>query len=104
MIITPNGNSPAPVKPDRNETMIRALVKAHRWRWRIENGKAKSITDLAAEEDVTDAYVCRLLRLTCLAPDIVEAILDGQQPEGRRLTTLIRLSPVNWKEQRCLWA
>jgi hypothetical protein len=48
-------------------------VKAHRWRRRIESGQAKSITDLAEHEGVTVAYVCRLLPLTCLAPNIVEA-------------------------------
>jgi hypothetical protein len=53
--------------------LIKALVRAHRWRRRIESGQAKSITDLAGQESVTDAYVCRLLPLTCLAPDIVEA-------------------------------
>jgi hypothetical protein len=46
------------------------------------SGRAKLITDLAEQEGVTDAYVCRLLPLTCLAPDIVEAILDGRQPKG----------------------
>ena len=48
----------------------------------IESGQAKSITDLAEQEGVTDAYVCQLLSLTCFAPDIVEAILDGRQPKG----------------------
>ncbi len=65
--------------------MIKAIVKAQRWRRRIESGKAKSITDLAAQECVTDAYVCRLLPCTCLAPAIVEAILDGRQPKGLKL-------------------
>jgi hypothetical protein len=60
-------------------------VRAHRWRRTIESGQAKSITDLAEQEGVTDAYVCRLLPLTCLAPDIIEAILDGRQPKGLRL-------------------
>ena len=66
LIIAPEGSSPA-AKPDQDETIIRALVKAHRWRRRIEGGKAKSIADLAAQENVTNAYVCRLLLLTCLA-------------------------------------
>jgi hypothetical protein len=66
--------------PRRGET--KAFVRAHRWRRQIESGRAKSITDLTGQEGVTDAYVCRLLPLTCLAPDIVEAILDGQQPKG----------------------
>jgi hypothetical protein len=57
-------------------------TRAHGWRRKIENGGAKSITDLAEQEGVTDAYVCRLLSFTCFAPDIVEAILDGRQPRG----------------------
>lgn len=52
------------------------LGKARRWQRRIESGKAKSITDLAAQEDVTNAHVYRLLPLTCLAPDVVEGLLD----------------------------
>lgn len=102
LIISPDGSAPAPAKPARDETMIRALVKAHRWRRRIESGKAKSITDLAAQEGVTDAYVCRLLPLTCLAPDVVAAILDGRQPKGLKLAALLRGIPLTWEEQRQL--
>jgi hypothetical protein len=51
-------------KPSRDETLVKALVRAHRWRRQIEGGRAKSITDLAEQEGVTDAYVCRLLPLT----------------------------------------
>ena len=104
LIIAANGTATASAKPDRNETMIRALMKAHRWRRRIETGKAKSITDLAAQEDVTDAYVCRLLPLTCLAPDIVEAILDGRQLKGLRLTAILRTAPLAWEDQRRVWS
>jgi hypothetical protein len=88
-------------KPRRDETLIKALVRAYRWRRRIESGQAKSITDLAEQEGVTDAYVCRLLPLTCLAPDIVEAILDGRQPKGLRLTDMLGNGPLGWGEQRC---
>ena len=90
-------------KPSRDETLTKALVRAHRWRRRIESGRAKSITDLAEHEGVTDAYVCRLLPLTCLAPDIVEAILDGRQPKGLRLAELLGNGPLAWEEQRRLW-
>jgi hypothetical protein len=41
------------------------------------------------QEGVTDAYVCRLLPLTCLAPDIVEAILEGRQPKALRLAEML---------------
>jgi hypothetical protein len=66
-------------------------------------GNAKSITDLAEQEGVTDAYVCRLLPLTCLAPDIVEAILDGRQPKGLRLVAMLGNGPLAWDEQRATW-
>ena len=100
LIMTPEGvAAPAP-KPRRDETLVKALVRAHRWRRRIESGQAKSITDLAEQEGVTDAYVCRLLPLTCLAPDIVEAILDGRQPKGLRLAEMLGNGPLGWNAQR----
>jgi hypothetical protein len=103
LILTPEGSAmPAP-KPRPDETLVKALVRAHRWRRRIESGKAKSITDLAEHEGVTDAYVCRLLPLTCLAPDVVEAILNGRQPKGLRLAELLGNGPLAWEEQRRLW-
>ena len=82
LIMTPEGAARPMPNARRDETLVKALVRAHRWRRRIESGRAKSITDLAEQEGVTNAYVCRLLPLTCLAPDIVEAILDGRQPKG----------------------
>ena len=91
------------VAPSCDETLIKALVRAHRWRRRIECGQARSVTDLADQEGVTDAYVCRLLPLTCLAPDIVEAILDGQQPRGLRVAEVPGNGPLVWEEQRDFW-
>jgi hypothetical protein len=66
-------------------------------------GASNSITDLAEQEGGTDGYVCRLLPLTCLAPDIVEAILDGRQPKGLRLAAMLGNGPLDWKEQRVSW-
>ena len=79
------------------------MIRVHRWRRRIESGQAKSITDLAEQEGVTDAYVCRLLPLTCLAPDIVEGILDGRQPKGLRLAEMLGKGPLVWSVQREAW-
>ena len=99
LIMTPEGAAMAR-KPSRDETLIKALVRAHRWRRKIESGQARSVTDVAEQEGVTDAYVCRLLPLTCLAPDIVEAILDGRQPKGLRLAEMLGNGPLAWEEQR----
>jgi hypothetical protein len=100
LIMTPEGAAVPARKPSRDETLVKALVRAHRWRRRIESGRAKSITNLAEQEGVTDAYVCRLLPLTCLAPDIVAAILDGRQPKGVRLAEMLGNGPLGWDEQR----
>jgi hypothetical protein len=101
--MTPEGAVGPMRKPRRDETLVRALVRAHRWRRRIESGRAKSITDLAEQAGVTIAYVCRLLPLTCLAPDIVEAILDGRQPKELRLAELLGNGPLDWNAQRAKW-
>ena len=103
LIMTPDGAAVSPPKPRRDDTLIKALVRAHRWRRKIESGQAKSITDLAEQEGVTDAYVCRLLPLTCSAPDIVEAILDGRQAKGLRLAEMLGNEPLEWEEQRVSW-
>ena len=103
VIVTPDGAAVPALKARRDETLVRALVRAHRWRRRIESGQAKSITDLAEQEGVTDAYVCRLLPLTCLAPDIVETMLDGRQPRGLRLAEVLGNGPLAWQEQRLNW-
>ena len=103
LIMMPEGVEAVAPTPRRDETLVKALVRAHRWRRKIESGQAKSITDLAEQQGVTDAYVCRLLRLTCLAPDIVEAILDGRQAKGLRLAEMLGDAPLGWEEQRSAW-
>ena len=103
LIMTPEGAGVPTPKPRRDETLVKALVRAHRWRRRIESGLARSITDLVEHEGVTDAYVCRLLPLTCLAPDIVEALFDGRQPKGFRLAEMLENGPLDWNEQRSVW-
>jgi hypothetical protein len=101
--MTPEGAAAPKPKPRRGGRLVRTLVRAHRWRRQIESEQAKSITDLAEQEGVTDAYVCRLLPLTCLAPDIVEALLDGRQPKGLRLSEMLGIGPLDWDEQRGNW-
>ena len=65
----------------------------------IETGRYSTIDELAAAEKINSSYVSRLLRLTLLAPDIVEAILDGRQPEKVTLPGLMEPFPVEWGRQ-----
>jgi len=104
LILTPDGAAPAPQRQLPDDTMVKALVRAHRWRRRIESGGAATINEVAEQEGVTGPYVYRLLRLTCLAPDIVAAILDGRQPKGAALADLSREVPLNWSEQQAQWS
>ncbi len=101
LIVGPDGEenwAPLPTGPDN--TLIRSLGRAHRWKRLIENGTYGSIKELATAEKVNDSYVCRILRLTLLAPDIVEAILDGRQPKILQLKDLMGSISTDWSEQR----
>jgi hypothetical protein len=66
----------APAKPRPDATLIRPLARAHRWKRLIEHGTCRSAAEIAEAEGVTRSYVNQLLRLTLLAPDIQEAILE----------------------------
>jgi hypothetical protein len=76
------------------------LAKAWRWQKWLEGGRYRSIRELAEPERVSHSYVSRVLRLTLLALDLVEAILDGRQPRGMTAQELLRGVPVGWAEQR----
>ena len=82
------------------ERPTRSLGRTHRWKRLIENGTYGSIKELATAEKVNDTYVGRILRLTLLAPDIIEAILDGRQPKILQLKDLMRHVPTEWAKQR----
>ena len=66
----------------------------------LESGEYASVAELAAAERINQSYLCRVLRLTLLAPDLVEAILDGRQPPDVTLDRLMRPFPVEWGEQK----
>jgi len=65
----------------------------------LEKGRYGTIDELAAADKINSSYASRLLRLTLLAPDIVEAILDGRQPDGMTLPGLMEPFPVEWEQQ-----
>ena len=101
VIIAPQGgNAWAPAKPRPDETLIRALARAHRWKRLLEEGRDGSAAEIAEVEGVARSFVNRLLRLALFAPDIQEAILDGKQPKGMQLDALTRAIPSGWEEQR----
>ena len=100
-IVVPPGTADWQPRANRCEnSLINALAKAHRWRRLIETGKYTSAAELSRAEGINESYLCRVLRLTLLAPDIVSAILDGRQPRTLELKSLLKLLPVDWGAQR----
>jgi hypothetical protein len=103
VIIAPDGSDAwAPAKPRPDETLIRALARAHRWKRMLEVERYRSIAEIAEAEKIDRSFVSRLLRLTLLAPDIQEAILEGRQAKGIQLDELTQAVPGAWEEQRLL--
>jgi hypothetical protein len=99
LVLTPGGMASHGASA-ADTTLVKALARAFRWRRMMEAGRYSTIDELAAAEKINSSYVSRLLRLTLLAPDIVEAILDGRQPEGMTLPGLMEPFPVEWGQQR----
>jgi hypothetical protein len=83
------------------DALVSALARAFRWRELIETGQCRSITALAKHVRLDRRYVCRMLQITLLAPDLIEAILAGREPSGFSLRKLVDMDlPVLWAEQR----
>ena len=82
-IITPQDTTsfPSTAMPRRADpAMVKALARAFRWKRLLDTGRYASISEIAAKEKIDRGYVGSILRLTLLAPDIIEMILDGRQP------------------------
>ena len=85
MIVPEGATAWAPQRARVDSAMVKAIARAHRWRRLLESGEYASVTELAATEKINQSYLCRILRLTLFAPDVVEAILDGSQPASLQL-------------------
>ena len=88
LVVTPDGAEWAP-RPRVDNAMVKALARAFRWRKMLDEGVHATLEDLARAKGVHATYVSRVLRLTLLAPEIVEAILDGRQPAELQLDDLL---------------
>ena len=100
-----------PVQSDRTETettfatradpaLVKALARAFRYQRLLDDGRYASISEMAEGEKIERGYLGCLMRLTLLAPPIIEAILNGRQPEGTALPELMEPFPLGWAMQR----
>jgi hypothetical protein len=102
LVLAPNSKNltGAPTHRHVDSAMVKAVARAFRWRNMLESGTHSTIAEIASAEKINESYVGRVLRLTLLAPGIVEAILGGQQPAGLQLDSLMKRFPVEWRAQR----
>jgi hypothetical protein len=98
LVVTPDGAEWAP-RPRVDNAMVKALARAFRWRKMLDTGVHATLVDLARAKGVDATYISRMLRLTLLAPDIVEAVLDGRQPADLQLDDLQDGFPLGWVDQ-----
>jgi hypothetical protein len=87
-------------QPRRTDnTLVKALARAFRWKRMLELGEFATIGELAEREGIAPSYLTRVLRLTLLSPDIVEAILDGRQGPEVTLAKVLEPLPSEWGQQ-----
>ena len=86
-----------------DDTLVKALARGFRWKRMLESGDYASISELAEKEGIAFTYMARLLRLTLLAPAIVDAIMAGRQPPEMTLAALAEPFPLDWSEQQARW-
>ena len=82
-----------------DNTLVKALARAFRWKRMLESGEFATIAELAEREGIAPSYMTRVLRLTLLAPDIVEGILDGKHGPEVTLARALEPFPERWEMQ-----
>lgn len=99
-VMTPSNAAAWAPSPSRiDSTLVKALVRAHRWRNLLESNRYATVRELAKAENINESYLCRVLRLTLLSPALTESILNGSQAEGLDLARLLKSVPVEWDKQ-----
>jgi hypothetical protein len=100
LMLAPSGTEMSPLgNVHVDGTLVRALARAHRWKRMLEGGAYTSIADLAKAEKINQSYLCRVLRLTLLAPDIVERALNGTHSPELTLEDAMKPLPMDWEDQ-----
>ena len=100
LVITPDGMAAAPTPRSRvDSALLKALARGFRWRKLLETGQFATIEEIAKAENINPSYISRVLRLTLLAPEIVEAILAGSHPAGLTRAKVMKPFPMDWQRQ-----
>lgn len=93
----PTADTAIPTRAD--PALVKALARAFRYQKLLDEGQYASISEMAAAERIDRGYLGTLLRLTLLAPELVEAFLDGRQAPTVGLPALLDTFPPEWSAQ-----
>jgi hypothetical protein len=99
-IVTPDGQAYAPTRVRSDPGLVKALARAFRWQRMLDDGRYASVSEMAAADRIERGYLGRVLRLALLAPEIVEAVLNGRQGAELSLPGLLEGVSAVWGEQR----
>ena len=100
-VLVPDGLEGArPTNSPAQTPLLTAVARAFHWQDLLDSARYASITELAKALELDRSYVGRILRLTLLAPDIVETLAQGRERNGLSLQELTQRVPVSWDEQR----
>ncbi|MBW6496559.1 MAG: hypothetical protein K0B16_18790 [Burkholderiaceae bacterium] len=89
----------APMLRRADDALVKALARAFRWKRLLDSGEFTTIAELARRDGIAASYMTRVMRLTLLAPQLVEAILDGRQGPEVTLARLLEPFPLEWEIQ-----
>jgi hypothetical protein len=98
-VVMPADTPALSLRQQVDSTLVKALARAFRWKRMLESGEFVTVKELAEHEKLGFSYMTRVLRLSLLAPEIVETILEGKQPPEITLASLLEPFPVGWDEQ-----
>ena len=100
LILTPDGTPASPpIRSRPDGALIKALARGFRWQKMLREGDYQTLEEIADAENINPSYVSRLLRMTLLAPEIVEAILAGSHPAGLTRAKVMQPFPLEWQHQ-----
>ncbi len=100
LILTPDGTPASPPARSRPDSaLLKALARGFRWQKMLREGDYQTLEEIADAENIKPSYVSRLLRMTLLAPEIVEGVLAGRQPLGLTMARAMQPFPLEWARQ-----
>ncbi len=104
MLIMAKNDNPEEDQKYFDETMIKTIAKAHKWKVMIDEGQVSSLADIARKENFGTSYISKVFNLNFLSPRIIERILSGTQPRSLKLQDMTTKEiPDSWQQQEESW-